>query len=75
VAQCGRALEYASVELKADREVVLVAVAQLAVAQYNDALRCASVELQGDQEALCEEVRSVSHRYAVSLATLRCVWD
>ena len=43
--QAGYALEYASAELRADREVVLAAVQQ-----YGDALGYASEELQADLE-------------------------
>jgi hypothetical protein len=45
VAKDGRALEYASAELKGDREVVLAAVAQ-----DGRALKHASAELKGDRE-------------------------
>jgi hypothetical protein len=52
-AQAGRALEYASAELKNDKEVVLAAVAQAGLALVN-----ASAELKNDKEALLGGART-----------------
>ena len=52
VKQDGRALEYASEELRGDKEVVMEAVKQ-----YGRALEYASEELRGDKEVVMEAVK------------------
>jgi len=51
VSRKGMALEYASIDLRADREIVLIAVSQ--AIYYNlDPLQFASKELQTDKEII-----------------------
>lgn len=81
MAQDGCALYYASEELRADREVILTAVAQCgsenprsdrevvltAVAQCGEALQSSSTELLGDREVVLTAV--VRHGYLLQFAS------
>ena len=60
VAQHGYVLEYATAELKGDREIVLAAVAQ-----NGDALRYAAVELKGDAQLL--QVQSINPKLSATV--------
>ena len=66
VQQNGRALEYASAELKADREVVLAAVQQ-----YGYALEYASAELRADREVVLAAVQQNGRALCYASAELR----
>ena len=66
MAQDGEALKHASAELKADREVVLAAVAQ-----YGNAVRCASAELKADREVVLAAARQNSDALRYATAALQ----